>query len=338
MKEASLYKKLRGKKVKCLNCSHYCILQENQRGLCGVRENKNGKLYSLVYGKVSALDIDPIEKKPLFHFLPGTETLSLATAGCQFRCKNCQNWQLSQEIKKEKTIEGKELKPKEIVKIAKKYNLPSISYTYTDPIVFSEYALDIMKLAKKEGIKNIWITSGFWSKELFNFVSPFIDAVNVDIKSSEESFYTENCGGKLKPVLETLKRIKEKGIWIEITTLVIPSLNDKDEIFEKISSFIKKELGRETPWHISKFSGDISWKLQNLPSTPNETLKRAFDIGKKKGLNYVYVGNTSIPNLENTYCPYCNEKIIERKGYFIKRFDKEGKCPKCSKKINLILK
>ncbi len=337
MKEAYLYEKLKEKKVKCLNCAHYCVIEKGKRGICGVRENKNGKLYSLVYGKIVALNIDPIEKKPLFHFLPGTRSLSLSTVGCQFACKNCQNWQISQAPKINGKIEGEIIDPKKIIEIAKEYELPSISYTYTDPIVFSEYAFDIMKLAKKEGIKNIWVSSGFFSKELFNLVYPYLDAVNIDLKSSENEFYIQNCKGKLGPVLQTLKRIKEKGIWIEVTTLLIPTLNDKKEIFEKISHFIKKEIGKETPWHISRFSGTISWKLQDLPSTPEETLKKAYQIGKETGLDYIYIGNTSVPGAENTYCPDCKEKIIER-NELVKRYDKNGKCPNCNKKINLILK
>lgn len=335
MKEALLYKKLENKKVQCQNCAHYCIIEENKRGICGVRENRNGKLYSLVYGKICAINIDPIEKKPLFHFMPGSNSLSIATVGCCFRCASCQNWTISQMPQLTGKIEGEKFQPEEIVETAKKYNLPSISYTYTDPIIFSEYALDIMKLAKKEGIKNIWVSSGFFSKQLFDLVSDFIDAVNIDLKSFEDNFYITYCNGRIKPVLDTLKKMKKKKIWTEVTTLVIPGLNDSSKNLKNIANFIKNELGKETPWHISRFFGDISWKLKHIPSTPIETLKKAYQIGKEKGLYYVYVGN--VPGFyENTYCPYCNQLIIERNGYTIKRFDKNGKCPKCERKLEII--
>jgi len=337
-KEALLYKKLSNKKVQCQNCAHFCVIEPGKRGLCGVRENKNGKLYSLVYNKCCALNIDPIEKKPFFHFLPGTYSLSVATVGCQFACKSCQNWSISQGPKLGRPIEGQEISPREIVKIALKNNTPSISYTYTDPTVFLEYALDTMKLAKKQGLKNTWVTAGFFSEQALNLVSPYLDAANVDLKSFEDEFYIKYCAGRLQPVLDTLKRLKRKKIWVEVTTLVIPTLNDKKEIFEKTADFIKKELGPETPWHITQFSGLISWKLQHLPETPLETIKKAHQAGKEAGLYYVYTGN--IPGLpsEDTYCPKCHAKMIERTGYFIERYDKNGKCSKCNEDLDLILK
>lgn len=336
MKECSLYKKLSDDKVQCQNCAHYCIIENGKRGKCGVRENKQGILYSLVYGKACALNIDPIEKKPFFHFLPGTQSLSLATVGCNFACWNCQNWQISQGPKLFNKIEGEEIPPEKIVEIALKNNLPSISYTYTEPAVFSEYALDTMKLTKKAGLKNNWVSNGFWSKELFNLIVPYLDAANIDLKSFEDKFYQKYCGGKLRPVLDTLKWLKKAKIWVEITTLVIPSLNDSEEIFKNIANFIKKELGPETPWHISQFSGIISWKLQGFPDTPVETLKKAYQIGKEAGLKYVYTGNVPGLDSEDTYCPKCNTKMIERIGYSITRYDKNGKCSKCETALNLI--
>jgi len=291
MKEALLYKKLSGKKVQCQNCAHYCIIKNNERGKCNVKENKNGKLFSLVFGKVAALNIDPIEKKPLFHFLPGTYSLSFCTVGCNFKCFNCQNYNISQVSRENNNIFSKDIDPEEIVSIALENNLPSISYTYTEPAVFSEYALEVMKLARKKGLKNVWVSNGFWSKELFNLIYPYLDAVNIDIKSSEDSFYVKYCEAKLKPVLETLKRLKEKRIWTEITTLVIPTLNDKEKVFKEIANFIKNELGEETPWHIDRFFGSISWKLQNIPDTPIKTLEKAKQIGEKVGLKNIYIGN-----------------------------------------------
>ncbi|MCD6528440.1 AmmeMemoRadiSam system radical SAM enzyme [bacterium] len=336
MKEALLYKKLPDKNVQCQNCAHYCVIPPGKRGICGVRENIDSKLYTLNYEKAIAVNIDPIEKKPLFHFLPGSHSLSIATVGCQFSCLSCQNWQISQGPKITKTIEGEKISPKEVIKITLKNKLPSISYTYTDPIVFSEYALDIMKLAKKEKIKNIWVTSGFFSKELFDLISPYLDAANIDLKGFTDEFYQKYCGGRLQPVLDTLKKIKEKGIWLEVTTLVIPTLNDSEEVFQKIANFIKNELGKETPWHITQFCGAISWKLQYLPDTPIETLKKAYQISKKAGLKYVYTGNIPGLSTENTYCPKCNQLVIERIGYIIKRYDKNGYCPKCHQSLDII--
>jgi len=287
MKEAYLYKELGSKKVQCRNCAHYCVIENGKRGICGVRENRDGELYSLVYGKACAINIDPIEKKPLYHFLPGTFSLSIATVGCNFACWNCQNWQISQA----KEVTGEEISPAEIVKIAKEKNLPSISYTYTEPAVFSEYALDTMKIAKKAGLKNIWVSNGFWSKELFDLISPYLDATNIDLKSFDNNFYVKYCGAKLQPVLDTLKRLKNKNIWLEITTLVIPGLNDSEENFKNISQFISKELSSDTPWHISRFFGAVSWKLQHIPDTSIETLKKAEKIGKRAGLKNIHLGN-----------------------------------------------
>ena len=337
MKEVILYKKLNNKKVQCQNCAHYCLIENGKRGICFVRENKEGRLFALNYGKVIALNIDPIEKKPFFHFLPGSFSLSLACVGCNFQCATCQNWEISQMPQLEKRIEGREMSPQDIIEIAKKESVPSISFTYTEPAIFSEYAIDIMKLAKKEGIKNNWVTNGFWSKELFDKISQYVDAVNVDLKSFEDEFYVKYCKGRLKPVLETLKRLREKNIWVEVTTLVVPTLNDKDEIFENIAQFIKKELGEEVPWHITQFSSAISWKLPHLPDTPFDTLKRAYDIGKKAGLKYVYIGNIPGTPFESTFCPKCGEVCIKRTGYFVVRYDKNGKCPKCQTNLNLIL-
>ena len=338
MKETLLYKKLKNKKVQCQNCVHYCLILPGKRGICGVRENVDGKLYALNYGKAIAVNIDPIEKKPFFHFLPGSHSLSVATVGCNFRCANCQNWDISQGFKNKKEIPGESLLAKEIVKIALKNNLPSISYTYTEPTIFSEYALDTMKLAKKEGLKNNWVSNGFWSKELFDLISPYLDSANIDLKSLEDDFYIKYCGGRLQPVLDILKRLKNKKIWLEVTTLVITTLNDKAEIFKKIANFIKNELGPETPWHITQFSGAISWKLQHLPETTVETLEKAWKIGKEAGLKYVYTGNIpGIPS-EDTLCPECSTLCIDRTNYIIHRHDKQGKCPKCSANLNLILK
>lgn len=336
MKEAYLYKKLKEKRVQCQNCGHYCVIEEGERGKCGVRQNIDGKLFSLVYGKPCAVHIDPIEKKPLFHFLPGTYSLSIATVGCPLSCKNCQNYTISQGPKLTGKIEGEEIAPEEIVELALRNNLPSISYTYTDPIAFSEYALDIMKLAKKAGLKNNWVTSGFFSKELFDLISPYLDAANVDLKYFSEKDYQEYSGAKLKPVLDTLKWMKEKGIWLEVTTLIIPTISDDPQMLKKIANFIKNELGDETPWHVTQFCGAISWKLKHLPDTPIETLKKAYKIGKDAGLKYVYIGNVPGLSAESTFCPKCGALQIKRTGYYIERYDKAGKCSECGQDLNII--
>ncbi|MBZ9569883.1 AmmeMemoRadiSam system radical SAM enzyme [Patescibacteria group bacterium] len=338
MKEVYLYKKLKEKKTQCRTCAHRCIISPGKRGVCGVRENREGKLYALNFGKAIACHIDPIEKKPFFHFLPGSHSLSIATVGCNFRCGNCQNWQISQAPKSDKEILGENLSPKEIVKMALENHLPSISYTYTEPTIFLEYALDTMKLAKKAGLKNNWVSNGFMSEESAKLIIPYLDADNIDIKSFSEDFYRENCGGRLQPVLDTAKLMKKSGVWVEITTLVIPTLSDSEEMFKNIAKFIYQELGPETPWHISRFSGAISWKLKDLPDTPVEILEKAYKIGKDAGLKYVYTGN--VPGLasENTFCPKCNALAINRMNYIIHRHDKSGKCPKCGTDLNLILK
>ena len=292
MKECLLYKQLSNNQVQCQTCSHYCFIKDGQKGKCGVRENQGGKLYSLVYGRPCAIHIDPIEKKPLYHFLPGSQTFSIATVGCNFSCLACQNWEISQASKISKIdLEQKETSPREIVEMAQENNCPSISYTYTEPTVFLEYALDIMKIAKNKGLKNIWVSNGFFSKETFETTVPYLDAANIDLKGFTEDFYQKICGARLEPVLDNLKRLKEKNIWLEITTLVIPTLNDQEEVFEGIANFIKNELGVDVPWHLSRFSPEISWKLQHLTSTPLSTLKKAQEIGKKAGLKNIHLGN-----------------------------------------------
>ncbi len=336
-KEAHLYQKLTNKNVLCRNCAHYCKIVPETRGLCGVRENIKGKLYTLNYNLVAALHVDPIEKKPFFHFLPGTQTLSVALAGCNFKCDNCQNWDISQSPSLDKKIEGEKILPQKIVKTALEKNLPSISYTYTEPTIFSEYALETMKLAKENNIKNCWVSNGYLSPELLNSISPYLDAINIDLKSFSDDFYLKNCGARLQPVLNTLKAMKQKGVWVEITTLVIPGLNDTRAVFENIAKFIKNNLGTGIPWHLSQFSGAPSWKLKNIIETPVETLKLAYQIGKKHCLKYVYTGNVPGLPTEDTFCPNCGQLAVDRTPYGIKRYDKKGKCEKCGADLKLIL-
>ena len=331
MREALLYEKLKNKKVRCNLCPHHCVIEEAKRGICGVKENKEGTLYSLVYGRAVASGVDPIEKKPFFHFFPGSYAFSIATVGCNFSCLFCQNADISQFPKEKKEIIGEFLPPEEIVSYAKRNKCKSISYTYTEPTIFFEYAYETAKIAHQQGIKNNFVTNGFISKEAIKLISPYLDAANVDLKSFGDDFYKKFCGARLQPVLDSLKLMKELGIWVEVTTLIIPTLNDSAEELKSIAEFILG-LGQETPWHISRFYPH--YKMADLPPTPVETLHKAREIGKKVGLNYVYSGNVPGDEGENTFCPHCGKKVISRYGFqTLKNYIKEGKCPYCGTKI-----
>lgn len=289
MKEAILYQKLEDDKVWCAVCNHRCTIGEGRRGICGVRENRRGTLYALNYGKTIAVNIDPIEKKPLYHFLPGTEIYSFATVGCNFRCPWCQNWEISQASKPDKPIEGMDISPEEHVNRALKYSCPSIAYTYSEPTIFVEYALDTMKLAHEHGLKNIWVTNGYMSKETLDIIIPYLDAASVNFKGPDDGVYEEYCGGKAEYIMENLKYLHEAGVHLEIITLVVPDINDKPEQLEKIAGFIAMELSTEVPWHVNRFFP--AWKVLDKPRTPIETLKMAAAIGKKAGLKHVHIGN-----------------------------------------------
>jgi len=289
MKEAILYQKLEGDKLKCAVCNHRCTIAEGKRGICSVRENRQGKLYALNYGKTIAVNIDPIEKKPLYHFLPGTKIYSFATVGCNFRCSWCQNWEISQSPKPNKPIDGIDISPEEHVKRALEYACPSIAYTYSEPTIFVEYALDTMKLAREKGLKNVWVTNGYMSRETLDTIIPYLDAANVDYKGPNDGVYEKYCGGKAEPIMENLKYLHEAGVHIEITTLIVPGINDKPNQLEKIARFIATELSQDVPWHVSRFFP--AWKMMDTPITPVETLEMARGIGKNAGLKYVHVGN-----------------------------------------------
>jgi pyruvate formate lyase activating enzyme len=335
MKEALFYEKLGDATVKCNLCKHRCRIPESKRGICGVRENRNGTLYTLVYGKVVARSVDPIEKKPLFHFLPASSAYSIATVGCNFQCKNCQNWDISQSPKPQKPIVGDEVLPEEIVGESKRMGCESVAYTYTEPVIFMEYAYDIAKLAVKNEMKNVFVTNGYITEEALEEVAPYLHAANIDLKSFSGKFYRENCGALLEPVLEAIKLHKKLGIWIEITTLIIPKLNDSAENLKKIAEFIS-DVGVGIPWHVSRFYP--AYQLNDLPPTPIETLREAKDIGLKAGLRYVYQGN--IPGEgENTYCYNCDELLIERRGYRVTRNKiVDSSCPNCGVEIDGVWK
>jgi pyruvate formate lyase activating enzyme len=335
-KEAYLYEKSGTDSVRCLNCAHYCAIAPERRGICGVRQNTGGKLFAINYGKAVSVQIDPIEKKPLFHFLPGTETLSFATVGCNFSCANCQNWEISQYPKTNAEIPGDDFPPQAIVDIAAKHNCPSISYTYVEPTIFSEYALDTMKLARKKNIKNVWVSNGFMSKESAEMVIPYLDANNIDIKSFSDKFYRTNCGARLQPILDTAKRMKSAGVWVEITTLIIPSLSDSEENLTAIANFIARDLGNNTPWHVTQFSGVISWKLKHISDTSSNTLRKAYNIGREAGLMYVYSGNRPGMDTENTYCSQCGTLCVRRTGFNVSRCDNQGDCQSCGRSLDII--
>ncbi|MGB9698452.1 MAG: AmmeMemoRadiSam system radical SAM enzyme [Thermodesulfobacteriota bacterium] len=332
MKEALLYEKLPEGRVRCHLCHHRCLINEGQRGVCRVRENREGTLYTLVYGQLISRNVDPIEKKPMFHFAPGTRSFSIATVGCNFRCDFCQNYEISQMPKDQKRIMGEEVAPEEIVALAKRRGCQTISYTYTEPTIFFEYALEIAQLATKEGLKNIFVTNGYMTSETLKTIHPHLHGANVDLKSFREEFYQQRCGAKLAGVLESLRVMKNLGIWVEITTLLIPGLNDDQDELRDIAKFIFS-LGQETPWHISRFHP--MYRLLDRPPTPVRSLERAREIGMEIGLRYVYTGNVPGDVGEDTFCYQCGSLLIDRFGFQILKYQiKENKCYKCGAKID----
>src|SRR5680860_1436615 len=332
MKKAILYEKLKDNKVRCEACYHHCLISDKKTGICGVRQNIDGNLYLLVYGRAISVNIDPIEKKPLFHFLPGQKAFSLGTMGCNFACDFCQNWEISQIPRNLDLIHtGEEWEPKKIVKYCKDNKIPIIAYTYNEPSIWAEYALDTMKLAKKEGIKNIWVSNGFMSEKSLNLIAPYLDAINIDLKSFSNNFYQKICKGQLNPVKENIKKIWKIGVWEEVTTLIIPGVNDSEKELKQIAKFLVK-ISKDIPWHISAFYP--CYKMLNIIPTPEETLISAYKIGKKAGLNYVYTGNIPNSGYESTFCPKCNTLVVERWGMEVLENNlKNGKCPKCKTKI-----
>ena len=332
--EAYLYESLEGKKVKCNLCSHRCIIKDSRRGICAVRENRSGILLTLVYGKAIARHVDPIEKKPLFHFLPGTLSYSIATVGCNFRCKFCQNADIAQMPADHKgVIMGDTVTPQEVVAAADKSACRSISYTYTEPTVFFELAYDTAKIAHERGIRNVFVTNGYMTAEALEMIEPYLDAANVDLKAFSDRYYKDMCGARLKHVLETLKRMKSCGIFVEVTTLIVPGLNDDKTELKELAEFIANDLGTETPWHISRFHP--TYKLSDRPVTPVKTLTMAREIGLGAGLKYVYTGNVPGNNGENTFCPACGEIVIERRGFQVGAMRiKDGRCTLCDAPID----
>ena len=321
------YYKEEENRIVCLLCRHYCKLKEGQVGICGVNQNVNHSLKNLVYGKVAAINVDPVEKKPLYHFLPNTKSLSIGTVGCNFKCPFCQNWQISQTSI---TDTSYSLSPKEIVDLAIKHRCQSISYTYNEPTIFYPFAKDIALLAKEKGIKSIFVSNGLETPEVIDDMRGVIDAFNIDLKSFDEGYYKKSLKGSLSGVLDTLKRLKERGLWVEVTTLIVPDVNDSKEEIEKIASFIANEMDIYTPWHISAFHPD--YKMDDTKSTSIDKMMEAKEIGQRAGLKYIYLGNIGAMSI--TRCPECNFELIKRDGYMvIENRLKEGHCPNCDRLI-----
>jgi pyruvate formate lyase activating enzyme len=332
MKEALFYTKNSDKSVQCFLCNHHCQIAAGSLGFCGVRLNTGGILYALNYDKLVAANIDPIEKKPLYHFLPGTTSYSIACAGCNFRCDFCQNWEISQATEAKKLgVEGFGVLPEKIVQEALRNNCPSISYTYTEPTIYFELAYQTAKLAAEKELYNIFVTNGYMSKEALEYISPYLDAANIDLKSFHQDFYQKVCKAKLEPVLENIKLMRKLDIWVEVTTLVVTGRNDSDEELDDIAVFLAG-VDKDIPWHISAFHPD--YKLTDLAATPPATLERAYKIGKSRGLKHVYIGNARTSYGENTYCAFCSEMLIERNGFLIISNNlKEGRCKYCNQPV-----
>ena len=327
-REAMLYRQEESMLV-CELCSHGCKLKDGRVGICGVRKRVGNKLYTLVYGKAIASAIDPIEKKPFFHVLPSSRSFSIATIGCNFRCAFCQNWDISQTRNGEAF--GKDLPPKEVVRLAKQSSCQTVAFTYTEPTIFFEYTFDTARLAKQEGILSLYVTNGYMTKKMLQFFIPYLAAANVDLKGFDDKRYRRVMGAKLGPVLESIKEMKALGIFLEVTTLVVPGLNDSDHELGEIAEFLAS-VDPQIPWHVSRFHPD--YQMMSTPPTPTKTLMSAYRTGKKAGLQFVYVGNMPGNRFENTYCPRCNACLIERRGFTALKISlQNGTCPSCGCKI-----
>lgn len=332
-KQAVLWQEAQDKKVQCSLCAHRCLIPRDKTGRCAVRKNIDGVLYSLNYDKVVSANPDPIEKKPLFHFLPASRTFSIATMGCNFRCEFCQNWQISQAVVETGEFEGQAISPGQIVDTAIRYDCKSIAYTYTEPTIFMELAADCGKLAKQKGLKNVFVSNGYQTREAIDFAADWLDAINVDLKAFSEDYYSRLCKARLQPVLDTIEYIaKHTRIWLETTTLLLPGENDSDEELKRLTDFLVTKAGPDFPWHVSRFYPQ--YKYTDAPPTPAASLQRAYEIGKQAGLRYVYLGNVPGSKQENTYCYNCGQLLIERFGYNVASNKiKDSTCPRCSTKI-----
>jgi pyruvate formate lyase activating enzyme len=334
IREAMFYDKLEADKVQCGLCAHRCKILPGKRGFCGVRENRGGHLYSLIYGTVSSEAVDPIEKKPLYHFYPGSYAYSVGTIGCNFRCKYCQNWAISQA-----TIENSytcDISPEELIERAIMSGSRAVAWTYNEPTIWHEYAYESAKLAKDVGLATVYVTNGYMTPEALRHIAPWLDAANIDIKAFTEEFYKEIASAKLAPVLESAILAKELGIHVEITTLLIPKYNDSPDELRELSKWIYKNLGPDTPLHFTRFYPQ--YKMQNLYPTPLETLVAAHKIASEEGMKYVYVGNVEGHNFNSTFCPKCGKLLISRSSFMIEKYEitPEKTCPRCGEKIPII--
>jgi pyruvate formate lyase activating enzyme len=333
-KEAYLIKPLSGGGVQCQTCEHFCAVKPGEAGKCGVRRNVDGTLYLVVYGEAIAVHVDPVEKKPLFHFKPGSNILSIGTFGCNFRCPFCQNWQMSQarDFDDHRDYLGQPATPRLLVDTCLKNNIPMIAYTYNEPTVFFEYTYNTAKLAHEQGIKNVYVSNGYMSQAALDMIEPYLDGINVDLKAFTEAFYREQCQARLEPVKRNIAHMaRETDIWVEVTTLLIPGLNDSDEELRAMAAWLV-EVDLEMPWHVSAFHPD--YEMTDRPRTSQRALAHAYEIGKEAGLHYVYVGNVMDADRESTYCPQCGKKLIQRQWYNVGELWRErGICPECGRAI-----
>ena len=356
--EALLYSSSSSGIAKCGICPHNCTilpykngakngipvdLKKENVGFCGTRVNIQGKLYAANYGRITSLAVDPVEKKPLYHFFPASSLLSLGSFGCNFRCPNCHNWEISQtsslihnqpSVLRPLAAGFSEISPAEVISQAVENDCVGIACTYNEPTVYLEFALDIAKMARKAKLQNIWVTNGYFNEPVFELIEPLLDAVNVDLKSFDQRFYQSHCKGGIVPVVDNLLRIKQAGIHLEITTLIIPGLNDEENNLRKIAAFISQKISSNTPWHLIDFSAPISWQMQDWQSADSVKLEKAYKIGKKEGLKFIYASHGG--KMANTYCPHCGELNLKRLGYETERLDENGSCLKCGQKLNII--
>jgi pyruvate formate lyase activating enzyme len=318
--------------IRCVACAHRCLIRPGRAGICHVRENRDGSLVTLVYGRAVAANVDPIEKKPLFHVYPGSAAYSIATLGCNFHCLHCQNWSISQAVGPARPIPSFALSPRRVVDAALASGSRSIAYTYTEPTVFIEYVLETARLAREAGLANLLVTNGYQTPEALDLLAPLVAAANVDLKSFDDRFYRRVCGARLAPILETLAGMRERGIWLEVTTLLIPGLNDDPAALAALARWVATELGPETPWHVSRFFP--TYRLTDLDPTPVATIERAVEIGRAAGLKHVYSGNVSDGD-ENTRCAGCGETLIRRHGFSARPTAAltEGRCARCGRAL-----
>lgn len=334
IREGVLFDELPGKKIKCHVCSHRCTIAEGKVGICRTRQNKNGKIYTLIYNTVSSEAVDPIEKKPLYHFLPGTLSYSLGSIGCNFRCEHCQNWNISQVNPEESYT--MEITPETAIQRALESGSKSISWTYNEPAIWHEYTFDSAMLAKKAGLKTVYVTNGYITQEALRRIAPYLDAYRVDIKSFSEDFYRKICGARLAPVIESTKLAKELGMHVETVTLIIPGKNDSPGEITQIVQWVHDNVGIDTPMHFTRFHP--MYKMDGLHPTSLDTLEMAHDIAKKAGMRFVYIGNVGGHKYENTYCPKCNALLIDRLGFRVGAVKiRDGKCPECGETIPIVV-